>query len=63
MFEPGAPTTYQLHVSLIGISPMIWRQIAVSGYNTIEDLHYILQIAMRWRDDHLNRFTVHGSDR
>ena len=62
MLEPSGSTTYQLHVSLIGISPMIWRRIAVSGDSTIEDLHYILQIAMGWSDDHLNRFTIHGKD-
>ncbi len=34
----------------------------VSGNSTIEDLHYILQIALGWSDDHLNRFTIHGKD-
>jgi hypothetical protein len=62
MIEPVTPTTYQLHVSLIGISPMIWRRLVVSGDSTIEDLHYILPIAMGWSDDHLNRFTIHGKN-
>lgn len=39
---------------------MIWRRLQVSGDHTIADLHYILQIAMGWSDEHLNRFTIHG---
>ena len=39
---------------------MIWRRLLVSGDSTIADLHYILQIAMGWSDEHLNRFTIHG---
>ncbi|MBE9182916.1 plasmid pRiA4b ORF-3 family protein [Oculatella sp. LEGE 06141] len=62
MLEPGTFATYQLHVSLIGISPMIWRRLMVSEDSTIEDLHYILQIALGWSDDHLNRFIIHGKD-
>jgi Plasmid pRiA4b ORF-3-like protein. len=62
MLEPGTAATYQLHVSLIGVSPMIWRRLLVSGDSTLADLHYILQIAMGWSDDHLNRFTIHGKD-
>ena len=60
MLEANIPPTYQFHVSLIGISPMIWRRLLVSGSSTIADLHYILQIAMGWSNEHLNRFTIHG---
>jgi Plasmid pRiA4b ORF-3-like protein len=60
MDAPTAPIVYQFKVSLIGISPMIWRRLLVSGESTIADLHYILQIAMGWSDDHLNQFTIHG---
>ena len=58
MYEP--PTIYQLKVVLLGISPMIWRRLLVSGECTITDLHYIIQIAMGWADDHLNRFRIYG---
>lgn len=54
------PVTYQFKVSLIGISPMIWRRFLVSGDSTISDLHYILQLVMGWSDDHLNQFIIHG---
>ena len=54
------PSIYQLKVLLVGISPIIWRRLLVSSACTIADLHYILQIAMGWSDDHLNRFRIHG---
>lgn len=60
MNRSAASIVYQLKVVLMGISPMIWRRLQVSGDSTIADLHYILQIAMGWSDDHLNRFIIHG---
>jgi hypothetical protein len=56
----SAPLIYQLKVVLQGISPMIWRRLLVSGESTIADLHYIVQIAMGWSDDHLHQFRIHG---
>jgi hypothetical protein len=58
MSEP--PSIYKLKVVLLGVSPMIWRRLLVCSDCTITDLHYILQIAMGWSDDHLNRFKIHG---
>jgi hypothetical protein len=54
------PLIYQLKVVLQGISPMIWRRLLVSGDSTIADLHYIVQIAMGWSDEHLHQFRIHG---
>ena len=54
------PVIYQLKVVLQGISPMIWRRLLVCGDSTIADLHYIVQIAMGWFDDHLHQFRIHG---
>lgn len=54
------PIIYQLKVVLLGISPMIRRRLLVRGDSTITDLHYIIQIAMRWSDDHLHQFRIHG---
>ncbi|HEY9879474.1 MAG TPA: plasmid pRiA4b ORF-3 family protein [Leptolyngbyaceae cyanobacterium] len=60
--DPSTALVYQLKVILVGISPLIWRRLLVSGSHTITDLHYILQIAMGWSDDHLNRFTIHAKE-
>ena len=50
---------YQLHVSLRGISPAIWRRVLMRSNSTITDLHYTIQLAMGWSDWHLNRFLIH----
>jgi len=51
---------YQLHISLIEISPTIWRRLLVRSKTTIADLHYVLQIAFGWTDCHLHRFVIDG---
>lgn len=53
---------YRLHVWIRQISPMIWRRLLVRSDSTIVDLHYTLQIAFGWSDEHLNRFHIHGQD-
>ncbi len=60
MSETPTPVIYQLKVVLLGISPMIWRRILVRSNSTIADLHYIVQIAMGWKDEHLHQFLIHG---
>jgi hypothetical protein len=37
---------YQLHIFILGISPMIWRSVKIRCDSTIADLYYIIQIAM-----------------
>ena len=54
---PKAPI-YQLKVTLNGIRPPIWRRLLVPGDVTLEDLHYIIQIAMGWTNSHLHQFIV-----
>ena len=60
MPESKPPVTYQLKIVLVGISPMIWRRILVSSDSTIADLHYIIQIVMGWKEEHLHQFLIHG---
>lgn len=56
------PQVYQLHMTLRGISPLIWRRVLVTSEQTIADLHYTLQIIMGWSDLHLNCFVIHGKE-
>ncbi|QMS92304.1 hypothetical protein HUN01_33710 [Nostoc edaphicum CCNP1411] len=49
---------YQLHIFILGISPMIWRRVKIRSDSTIADLHYIIQIAIGWADSHLHRFII-----
>ena len=60
MPESTQPVTYQLKIVLVGISPMIWRRIKVSSDIAIADLHYIIQIVMGWKEEHLHKFLIHG---
>src|SRR5208282_1716731 len=53
---------YLLHVWIRHITPMIWRRLLVRSDSTIADLHYTLQIAFGWSDEHLNLFHIHGQD-
>jgi len=54
------PVIYKLKVVPQGISPMIWGRLLVCGDSTIADLHFTIQIAMGWTDDHLHQFRIHG---
>ena len=60
MAKSKTPVTYQLKIVLLGVSPMIWRRIKVSSDSTIADLHYIIQIVMGWKEEHLHQFLIHG---
>ena len=51
---------YQLRIWIKGISPMIWRRLLVKSNSTIADLHYCIQIAMGWDDEHLHEFIIRG---
>lgn len=49
---------YQLKVTLIGTNPPIWRRLVVPAGFTLEQLHYVLQIAMGWENCHLHEFCI-----
>ena len=53
---------YQLHILLLKISPAIWRRIQVRSDSTLADLHRVIQLAMGWEDEHLNRFFIHAHE-
>lgn len=47
-----------LKVVLEGVRPQVWRRLRVPGAFTLAELHYVLQIAMGWENDHLHQFTI-----
>ena len=49
---------YQFKLSMIGITPQIWRRIQVPENYTFLDLHYAIQAAMEWEDYHLHEFEI-----
>ena len=54
------PNAVQVHVTLDGIEPVIWRRLVVPLATTLADLHRILQAAMGWTDSHLHEFDIGG---
>ena len=49
---------FQFKVSLLGITPLIWRQIQVPESYSLWSLHVAIQDAMGWKDYHLHLFQV-----
>lgn len=47
-----------LRVEIEGISPPIWRRIAIDSTATLRELHHVIQAAFGWTDAHLHEFTV-----
>jgi hypothetical protein len=62
MADETCTEVYRLHVWICRISPMIWRRLLVRSDSAIADLHYTLQTAFGWSDEHLHRFHIHGQD-
>lgn len=52
---------YQFRITLLGISPVIWRRIQVPVLYTFWDLHVAVQDAMGWLDYHLHVFSFEPS--
>jgi hypothetical protein len=49
---------YQIKVTLLDTDPPIWRRLLVPADLTLEQLHYILQLAMGWKDCHMHEFRI-----
>ncbi|MEU5261902.1 plasmid pRiA4b ORF-3 family protein [Amycolatopsis sp. NPDC021455] len=52
--EPGR--ICQLKVTLTGMGS--WRRVLIHSDATLGDLHRVIQVVMRWDDEHLHGFTV-----
>lgn len=58
--SPDAPTTlYRFLVTLEWEEP-VWRRIELRADQTLADLHYAIQDAFEWDDDHLYAFFLSG---
>src|SRR5215471_7383047 len=49
---------YQIKVTLLDTDPPIWRRLLVPADLTLEQLHYVLQLAMGWEDCHMHEFCI-----
>jgi hypothetical protein len=62
MTSATAFNIYQRRAVWRGVSPLIWRRVLVRSETTLAHLHAILQILFAWRDEHLHRFHIQGSE-
>ena len=45
-------------ITLLDVSPAIWRRIEVPADCSLEGLHDVIQILMGWADYHLHHFQL-----
>ena len=53
---------YEFEVSLVDITPRIWRRFILSGQATFADLHDAIQDAFGWEGGHLWEFMERGTE-
>jgi hypothetical protein len=47
---------YQIHLSLLGSNPKIWRRILIQSDLLLSDFHKVIQTSMGWTNSHLHLF-------
>jgi hypothetical protein len=47
---------YQIHISLLGIKPKIWRRVLIQSDILLSDFHKVIQTSMGWTNSHLHQF-------
>ncbi|HEV2780802.1 MAG TPA: DUF1841 family protein [Actinophytocola sp.] len=57
--EPSHPT-YQIKVTLADSDPPIWRRLSLPGDIPLDTLHWVIQAAFGWENDHLHEFEANG---
>ena len=58
MSAPNDDTIAVLRIELEDIEPLIWRRVAVRTTINLKTLHWVIQVAMGWLDNHLWEFTA-----
>jgi hypothetical protein len=56
----ASKTAVQLRISLMDVTPTIWRRVLVPGEVMLPKLHVMIQAAMGWEDYHLHAFEIDG---
>ncbi len=51
-------SSYEIKISLLGVTPPVWRLISVPRDISLAKLHVVIQIAMGWEDEHLHQFEI-----
>ncbi|MBO0731078.1 MAG: plasmid pRiA4b ORF-3 family protein [Acidimicrobiaceae bacterium] len=58
MSDGAAPTVHRLRVTLLDVTPPVWRELRVPSSAPLSVLHAILQVAFGWADSHLHEWEV-----
>jgi hypothetical protein len=53
-------TVHELRVTLLDVSPPVWRRLRVPSALPLSTLHTVLQVAFGWEDRHLHEWQVGG---
>ncbi|MDR1625395.1 MAG: plasmid pRiA4b ORF-3 family protein [Spirochaetia bacterium] len=56
----GAQAVYVLRISLLYITPQIWRSFQVPGSYSLAELHELIQDVMGWESYHAHSFQIDG---
>jgi hypothetical protein len=62
VIEQRLPLVPGLKLLLRDVHAAVWRQVKLVDSLSIADLYRVIQLLMRWDDDHLHRFRIHGRD-
>jgi hypothetical protein len=60
-FGDGAEAVYVLRISLLYITPQIWRSFQVPGSYSLFELHEVIQDVMGWESYHTHSFQIGGN--
>lgn len=58
MLQP--PVIFQIKITLIGVTPPIWRRLQVPSDLFLHDFHKVIQTSMGWENSHLHQFVKNG---
>jgi hypothetical protein len=58
--DSTGPQSYTFQITLLGVTPPVWRLVSVPGNLTLEHLHQVIQLAMGWGRARAYRFDIAG---
>ena len=54
--EPPDPASLVLRIELDGVTPRVWRRVAIPSNTPLDLVHVMFQAAMGWHDQHMYAF-------
>jgi hypothetical protein len=54
--EPPDPASLVLRIELDGVTPRVWRRVAIPSNTPLDAVHVMFQDAMGWHDEHMYAF-------